>query len=1349
MTVTELAAHKHPDPSTTVDTTGSATRWHPTRAGIINIWRYHGETFEFHQGRLLLRGPNGTGKSKALELLLPYLFDANLRPHRLSTFGSGDRTMHWNLMGEGSQGSTRVGYVWLEFGRVVEGEERWFSCGARLQATENTKNVTPAYFTTTQRIGLPGGLALVNDAGRPLVRADLATAIGDAGDVHPSPGEYRRAIRQTLFPGVNEQRYDALISALLQLRTPKLSERLDPAVLSTLLSKALPPLDRTDIAEIAEGFERLDRQREQLADLDNEVAAAETLAARQRTYAQRVLRAAAANLITATSTMTELTRAARESRDKLEEANRDLEQVTARDMELAAEATTTEARIQAIVDLPAYQEGRRLDQLRREVVKARERAGQASRHATKLREQANEDVAAAQDAAEVADRAARLAAQSATEARLAADRAGMPTVYGEIDATEDLKTSRRLLRAAVDSRSGQIRTVRQAIGEHAQAVKGRETAEAELEDAREELAAAAALVDVARREHEQALADLGNELVRWARACRQLAVPEPELMADLAADRAAVDAIVTGVVTTLRERFAGAETTLRRDRAVLLDERRGYGGERERLERKVDRVPPAPHTRGGSRAGLAGAPLWRVLDFRAGVPEETQAAVEAGLEAAGLLDAWVLPDGGVTTHDSDTFAEALLAVPAPGRSLGEILDVEPSSPVVADRVRRLLAGIAFGDTAPDHQAAVGADGSWRLASTHGRWHKTESAYIGASARERARQRRIAELVELIADLDRRVEEVEEELRNVARQRRELDDDLDQRPEYTTLDEAQRKQAEVEQRHAARADVVARAEKALGLAEKAVTEALRALTRAGSEHGLPTSEAGLSAVDASVQAFRATGDDWLDNRQDAATATAAARDAAARAAATDGTATDAEDVAVARRGEAEAAEATLTEVEKSVGVEFRKLADDLSALRGRLKEIGDQRERLRGEDIRLSRLIGTLGERHENDESKKEGATRVRDGHEDRFRELAMGSLPVDARLDLGSMDSKRSTLDAARRLAEKLGRVPHEVRNVRDAEANLANAVHDAQQTLAGRVDLSLEPDEDVRVFTATVDGVRHGAAALLDLLRAERERTAEQITAGERELFDKTLTGDTRRHLAERIRAANELVDTMNARLTRVRTASKVRVSLVWQVDPKLPTGTKEARNLLLRDPARLAESEREALHRFFRERVDEARAEETAAGWEQQLLQVLDYTAWHQFVVKVDRGRGDGWQPVTRRLHGALSGGEKAIVLHLPLFAAAAAHYEATPAAPRLILLDEVFVGVDSTNRGQLLELLVGFDLDMVLTSDHEWCDYQELDGIAIHQLLTGDDGDDAVTTARFTWNGREIVPDEDADE
>ncbi|MGH3450427.1 MAG: SbcC/MukB-like Walker B domain-containing protein, partial [Haloechinothrix sp.] len=180
------------------------------------------------------------------------------------------------------------------------------------------------------------------------------------------------------------------------------------------------------------------------------------------------------------------------------------------------------------------------------------------------------------------------------------------------------------------------------------------------------------------------------------------------------------------------------------------------------------------------------------------------------------------------------------------------------------------------------------------------------------------------------------------------------------------------------------------------------------------------------------------------------------------------------------------------------------------------------------------------------------------------------------------------------------------------------------------------------------------------------------------------------------------------------------------------------------LKHPVRLTDTDRESLHRFFRDRIEQAKADNTASSWEEQLSEVFDYTSWHQFVVKLDRADGAGWQTLTKKLHGALSGGEKAIALHLPLFAAVAAHYQSVEQAPRLILLDEVFVGVDSTNRGQVFDLLSSLDLDLVLTSDHEWCTYRELDGIAIHQLITGGDGDDAVTTARFVWNGHELLED-----
>src|SRR6266536_4229740 len=178
MTVTQLT---RPDsaPETSRPEISSG-RWIPSRAGIINIWRYYDEVFEFHEGRLLLRGPNGSGKSKALELLLPFLFDASLRANRLSTFGTGDRTMHWNLMGGGATGTTRVGYVWIEFGFAGE-VDRWFTCGARLQASTHTTTVHADYFTTDLRVGRPDGLMLVNDSRQPLTKASLEEHLGDRG----------------------------------------------------------------------------------------------------------------------------------------------------------------------------------------------------------------------------------------------------------------------------------------------------------------------------------------------------------------------------------------------------------------------------------------------------------------------------------------------------------------------------------------------------------------------------------------------------------------------------------------------------------------------------------------------------------------------------------------------------------------------------------------------------------------------------------------------------------------------------------------------------------------------------------------------------------------------------------------------------------------------------------------------------------------------------------------------------------------------------------------------------------------------------------------------------------------
>jgi len=135
------------------------------------------------------------------------------------------------------------------------------------------------------------------------------------------------------------------------------------------------------------------------------------------------------------------------------------------------------------------------------------------------------------------------------------------------------------------------------------------------------------------------------------------------------------------------------------------------------------------------------------------------------------------------------------------------------------------------------------------------------------------------------------------------------------------------------------------------------------------------------------------------------------------------------------------------------------------------------------------------------------------------------------------------------------------------------------------------------------------------------------------------------------------------------------------------------------------------------------------------------LDYRAWHRFHVE-HRSPGDLWAKLTRKAHAAGSGGKKAVMLHLPLFAAAAAFYDsARPTAPRIVALDEVFAGIDRPTRGKLMGLLAEFDLDFLMTSFEEWGCYEELDGLSTYPLSRAP-GQRGVHAERFLWNGRERV-------
>ena len=185
-----------------------------------------------------------------------------------------------------------------------------------------------------------------------------------------------------------------------------------------------------------------------------------------------------------------------------------------------------------------------------------------------------------------------------------------------------------------------------------------------------------------------------------------------------------------------------AESRLRAERAAetsLLEEI-------ERLESGGHDVPPVPHTRTASREGRPGAPLWKVVDFADAVPGDHRAGLEAALEASGILDAWVTPDGALLGED-DTFALAggarAGAVVRAACCVPPIDRADPGPPRWrTTRCRPCWPGSASG-------RARGPGSRWtaagRTACSAAPGARTPPTSSGEGAREAARRARIARL----------------------------------------------------------------------------------------------------------------------------------------------------------------------------------------------------------------------------------------------------------------------------------------------------------------------------------------------------------------------------------------------------------------------------------------------------------------------------------------------------------------------------------------------------------------------------------------------------------------------------
>ena len=1286
------------------------TRFKPHEAGIVNLWDYHLQTFRFEDGRLVLRGANGSGKTKALEVLVPFVLDGQLDPRRLDPFSGDSRSMRDNILWGRDKGVWS--YAWVEFRRPCGAA---VTIGVGMRATREGHDVKRWWFAVDRARG--DGWDVVDADGAPLAEKALKAALGEG--CMPSTAAGHRANVDRLLFGLGE-RYDALVELVLALRRPMLAKNLDLPMLDRTLRESLRPVDDDLVERSARAFEDLEAVAIELERLRKASDGAQQFLGTYRTYllstARKRLdddarareglfsaRAAAAAAVAAAAAAATAAAASTAARTEAEEAERQADQ-----------------RLRGLLSSAAYQGHQQLEDLRGRVIDSRRRADLDRADA----EVADGARASARTAAEKAGE--RLRRAVADHERGAAEAATAASEAGVASADPSLVEARRL----------ELREVRSGADawERAEDRAGRARERAEV--AGERVQAAGRLVRRTEDATAQARGHWRQLLAGWAEGSPWVT---PEGLDQLAGSVEAVGEpgaptpaeALAGLVQPERDRLVVTRRDLQSQAETVRTKAAEVARQRAEVAAERDADPPPARSRQRSD-GRAGAPLWRLVDFRPSVAAAERAGIEAALLASGLLDAWITPDGTVPTDEADGFAMA--GPPVVGASLGVLLDPDGDDlPVAPEVVRGVLASIALGSGL----CSVGVDGTYRLGALAGTAPTEEAGFVGAAARERRRARRLAELDGEFDRLAADVERLEGEQAAVDERLADLRRALEAFPSIAAVELAVQELARAATALAAAAEHRREAEAEADTEARAATGARRRFVDAAGAARLAATLEAITAAEVALHVLqRAVAE--------------AAQLAAARSGAEEGAATAASTLAQAERRRAELSErargsagshaeaaARLAAVEESLGAEAAQVA-------GQIREVRSTLDRAERTVPALRSAERTAGEAAVEARVRSEalgGAVGVAEQAEADADRLVQPFGRPDLVLACG-LAADQPWRDALERASR--GRSPSDD-SLKQNRTAVLGGYDELEKRLGGRHPAHLDLD-DTDLVVVTVDD-ETGPAPVAVFAGRLADQVAEQsayLSAQERTVFEDALLSALVDQLHQRTQAARELVHGMNGVLVRHRTSSGLTVSLSW---PPLE-GPGEERRELLRlleaGSANLTVDELDRVRRLLADAVRTARADHADERYRDVLAGVLDYRAWRTFELALDDGYTK--ERLTRQRYGKLSGGEKSVALHLPLFAAAHATFAgADPSCPRLLALDEAFEGIDENGRDELLALTVAFDLDLFLTGYRLWVVSPRVPAVA-HYELVHEPSEHVVAAQRLVWNGRELVDDEE---
>lgn len=1339
-------------------------RWVINRVGLLNFWYYQNQIFQLADGKMLLRGTNGSGKSLTMQSLFPVLFDGDTSAYRLDSFGSRDRKMEDYLLGEKGV-STRdegVGYLFLEVKR--EAREEYLTVGIGMHANRGGK-LNKWFFAieNNQRVGIDMELyeELRKGEFTPLTKKKLRNRLEGKGKIFETQRAYKEFVNRRIFGFETIEQFDELIALLINLRSPKLSKEFRPSVIYGILRDSLPKLKDDELLTLSKTIEQLDGHRERLEDLDIELNELRKFSKSYGRWRDEFVGQIAQKWLT----LVKDKRGLEKEKNRKEKENRQWDQELQEQKQWIQENDAQlKALVQSIQELNQH-EGmdlvRRGQELQDQLAQTKEDLRKNQDHLTRKQQQL-----AAQKQQLEGQESELLEKEKDLEDLLDDNQQYLAYLrLDDLDKVYSQKMRTEITKEEFSYWKNQVQIKQKHFQQIVERLVQLSYREEQLVIADRELGSQQQIVDGLMRDLRQwqqtrqsEVERWKNELDKWQQAAsfqmtsgeyggvmhhmdqlQEDYLREEEIIAPLTnAYQQALQENQTETIPLVNEKRTHLKTIQEKENEIKEWQNQKMPKVDQRLSREMNR---------NSLTDKSYIPFYQSIDFLRGVSQEERNQLEGALYASGILDSLISEEGLHLSDDQQI-------IPDPkyyASTLADYLEVVPTVDLKLQAiVMDVLQSITV-DEMDEKLPNLFKNGSYQIANLRGAMPAGyQASYIGVASQERYRQAMIATLEKEISELNQKIVELDERIAEKHQQHQKIMRDYQNRPSGSEVYEAIRQMEQIASSYQLQKEQLERKQVQVNELTNSIHEEKTNLHRMTAQNGL--------ALEVEIyQDARQYADNYEQNL-DEAYPNYIEMQGLRR------TIVSGKQHELILQEEQEDLLFERSEWQSKMQRETRLVEDNLQQqqlihveeLQAQLSAaIHEQRDREAAKEIaneKVTELTSSLAV-NQNDLLRVNEEFLVTTNAEAHWQSLFKAETNFDDQLSFTEQAETQKQEPNVKKLKERESSVLTQFNY-------LADRLQNYQPQLLNANGIELSEEEELRLGdfgnynnyklpVFVVDGQRQTTFDLLERLTEQKMMLQDLLKQDDEQLFKTIILESVGNILRSRINQAMAWVDQMNQLLQSQKNSSGLSLSIQWKGIPSTSEqdlGTNRLVALMQKPTNLLSEADREAISRHFQERVYYAQEQVRENSEDQSTLfqaisQVLDYRDWFEFELKFKRSNeGYSAQALTDRRFNQFSGGEKAIAMYLPLFAAVYSRYlDAEDFCPRMITLDEAFAGIDDLNIAELFKACEQLGFNYVMNSQALFGDYPTVSKLMIYELLRPQNIN-LVTPIQYYWDGHQ---------